>query len=355
MLGVRVHALRPSALPSPRSRVLANFETEPTFRPLNVGSGLVRVHATGGVVATAACQFAAFGPSKFGEPQPLTRAEPLTAHERLHCPLEGAIVLVSRGLCSIESKMRTAAAAGASGVILMNDEEDTFLAAPDPPPAFGDAAPRPAHCEHAEDSEPSALEDSVEPIPLVVVSASSAARISAAYESEEQAGADVSISVTMLAHDDAFRDALRLPLFPVAKTLLPGQILRMRVSRAERIALQTRFQLALNAPAGDSELPSDIGVATVAVVLVGDASTNLLASVGIVASTALTVTITLRLTMPPRSLITLAHTAAPDVTLHHRTLTHPYPHPPPRRCHHPRHHPRHHHRHRHLHYKRRCS
>ena len=256
VLAVGAHALRPARLPSTQPRMPANFETEPTFRPLNVGGGLVRVHAAGEVAAVAACQFAAFSPSRFGGNARMRPAEPLTADTPLRQPLSGAIALVSRGRCSIETKMRTAAAAGASGVILMNDEEETFLAAPDAPPAHGQAE----------------SEERVEAVPLVVVSASGAARIRDSYESQEDAGADVSVSVTMLAHDEAFRDALRLPLFPVAQTLLPGQILRMRVSRAERIALQTRFQLALDAMDGPAdgagtraELPEDLGVATVAV------------------------------------------------------------------------------------------
>ena len=50
--------------------------------------------------------------------------------------------------------------------------------------------------------------------------------------------------------------------------------------RRERAALQMRYKLALEGPADGSSLPDDIGVASVAAVLVGDASSNLLASVG---------------------------------------------------------------------------
>lgn len=240
------------------------FETEPTFKRFTVGVGIVRVTASEEVVAQSSCQFAAFGAgTKFGGA--LERAEPLVADRPLQ-PLNNEIALVARGKCSFEAKMRAAAAAGASGVLLANTDDEAFVAALDPPEARPDDwTPMPA-------------------IPLAVVGKSAASRLTSAYDEAAAAGVDVSVSVTMLSADDSLDDALRLPLFPVAQTLLPGQVLRMRVSKGERLALQTRFQLALNGEMPDgSPLPDDLGAATVAVVYVGDASRNVLASVGTLA------------------------------------------------------------------------
>jgi len=253
--------------PAHRLPIHISFETEPTFQPFHVDSGTVRVYSAGQVIAAARCQFAAFGPREFsGTSFRLRRAEPIQAERSLHQPLEGAIALVERGKCSFEAKMRRAAAAGAAGVILINNEDTTFVALPDSAAAGSQAA-----------------EAAARDIPIVVVSASAAARITSAYDIQEQAGKDVSVSVTMLASDEELGNVLRLPLFPVAQTLLPGQTMRMQVTRAERLSLQTRFRLALEGPQDDMPVPEDIGVPTVAVVLVGDASSNLVASVGTMA------------------------------------------------------------------------
>ena len=232
------------------------FETEPTFRRFNVGAGVVRVHSSDEVIASTACQFASFGRSRFSGPSRLCSADPLEADQPLRRSLDGAVALVARGKCSFESKMRAAAAADASGVILMNDEDETFVAAPDPPSAGTAAAGAAAGAS----------------IPFAVVSSSAAAAIRTAYEEAERSGGDAGVSMTMLSSDPSLGDALRLPLFPVAQPFMPGQLLRMRVSRGERLALQTRFKLALDGPEGP--LPEDIGTATVVVVFVGDASRN---------------------------------------------------------------------------------
>ena len=259
-----------------RQRVTAPsmaFETEPTFQRLNVGSGVVRVCSGEQAVVTVPCQFAAFGRKDFGNADaPLCHVEPPEAHTPLE-PLNGAVALVRRGKCSFQAKMHTAAAAGASGVILVNDEDSTFVAHPDPAP-IGSQGP-------ASKPNPRIASESGEVAPLVVVSSSAGERISTACSATEAAGeAHVMVSVTFLANDESMADALRLPLFPVLQTLLPGHVLRMRVSPGERAALQMRFKLALEGPPEGTSLPDDIGVATVAVVLVGDASTNLLATVG---------------------------------------------------------------------------
>mmetsp|Transcript_72128 Transcript_72128/g.197467 ORF Transcript_72128/g.197467 Transcript_72128/m.197467 type:complete len:661 (+) Transcript_72128:66-2048(+) len=269
---------------SSRARVaVMAFETEPTFRALNVGAGIVRLHHEREDAAeeedgifVAKAQFAAFGPKRFPNRAAAATVTPPEAHQPLKVPLSGAVAVVTRGKCSIETKMRVAAAGGASGVILINSEDSRFVAAPDPASSKTTAAGVTLQGRSAAGA--------TNEIPLAVVSSSDGERITSYLRAaDDAAGARVSLSVTPLSSDASMVDALRLPLFPVAQTLLPGQLLHVRVSRAERVALQMRFQLALQGPSDGESLPDDLGVATVAVVLVGDASSNLLASVGTLA------------------------------------------------------------------------
>ena len=254
-----------SGRPSCRCTTNMAFETEPTFLRLNVGAGIVRCLSGDKTLVAVRCQFATFGPRQFDRPARLARTHPPEANCPLLKPLDGAVALVGRGKCSFETKVRIAAASGASGVILMNTDDSRFIAAPDEPGlAVGPAAHEPSP-----------------DIPLVVVSSGDASRLTDAYDAAyaaeiEGEHKETLVSVTQLTNDESLADALRLPLFPVGQTLLPGELLRIRVSPGERLALQTRFQLALQGPPEGDSLPEDLGVATVAVVLVGDASSNLL-------------------------------------------------------------------------------
>ena len=89
--------IQPTRQPARLSReIVMAFETEPTFQRFNVGGGLVRVHSADEIIATAPCQFGAFGSASFGDPARLRRAEPIEADRPLQS-LDGAKDALEKG------------------------------------------------------------------------------------------------------------------------------------------------------------------------------------------------------------------------------------------------------------------
>ena len=202
---------RQSTRPSPRM-----LFGEPALEHLSLGLGSVVADG-----CHMPCQHSAFALPRAVTPAPLVRADPLEATGPLQNAdeLDGAVVLIRRGECSFEDKLRRASECNAAAVILIDDQpasDALFVARPDgpsPPTPSGTTAP--AYC------------------PLVTVSAASGEALLAA------AGATCEVlpfSVERVEWEER-GELLQVPLFPLERPLLPGSRRELKLSASERYEL----------------------------------------------------------------------------------------------------------------------
>ena len=288
--------------------VSSGYFPTPAFRIMNTGEGTVQVvsttrtttqtsnndnenDTTDSVLQSCHCQFAQFGPRLSFEgimewAIPATAHLPLqndptaTAETASQRRREGRILVVKRGLCSFETKMKRAKQVpGVIGVILVNDNESTFVAVADTSTTTTTATTTTGVLQAQEEEE--AENDD---IPFVVVSSSTGVEL---FQHDNISGSSV-VSVTALEadqskcyggwdayhdnHDNQQQNSFVLPLFPVSKEpLLPGGTLQMQIGQREYEELE--YYLQQQQQPGDDDVDDDsisaaAGAATVVYVAV---------------------------------------------------------------------------------------
>jgi len=346
-----VNSIRTRSPRSPTSTALgvvsSGYFPEPTFRVMHTGEGSLSIlrndnddttnningknknDTTGSSssspsVVLGDCQFAQFGPRESFTGR-IEMAYPPEAHTTPLSPLRSnskTILVVKRGLCSFESKMRAAVDVGAVGVILVNQDDETFLAVADVPEAVVVESKKRIDDDDDDVSSARKLGEEQPPpqqqreIPFVVVSSSvgmalidgvcvsivpldegiskcwgswkinddhvdNASESLVVSNNNETKGREGPKAVAVVKEEDDTEEIV-LPLFPVSKEpLIPGTTLKMQLGRRERDELLEHYSHTSN---NNNNQFNDNRIVRVAVAFCTNPVTNLMAEIGTIAS-----------------------------------------------------------------------
>ena len=295
---------------------VVGYFPSPSFRVMNTGEGTVQVTTLKTKDKKNCndrdidkiiehCQFAQFGPRIKFEGI-IEWAIPKTAHtsiqqQQQQQQQQQRILIVKRGLCSFETKMKNAINAGATGVILINDEDTTFLAISDKTTSVQEEFKT-----IIDILTPASTAEDVSDIPFVVVSSSSGlSLLDGVSVSVTPLDADKSKcwgnwdTLSLLSSsssltpkkpvlpgndndDDDVERSFVLPLFPVSKEpLLPGGTLQMQIGQREYEELeyyrqQQQQRTAITGEDDDNSTGIPLTVVYVAVAYCLDPNINIL-------------------------------------------------------------------------------